>query len=179
MIRTRWKDLGGTSGLPGNSRTMDQQRNSPRFDVDGMLGALAKWLRILGFDAAFPRTAPSAGRTFVTMKRMPASLNIVRITTAGRTEQLAQFLQLTGLRPDPDLFLSRCLICNVTVKEVPEDQVRGRVPERIFDVFSDFSECPSCGRVFWEGSHGKRIGKTLERMGNLNRRVDSAKSGDL
>ncbi len=160
-------------------RTSDRERTSILFDLDGMLGSLAKWLRILGFDATFPRTTPSSGRLFVTMKRMPVSLDIVRITKVGTAEQLEQLLELTGLRPDRDMLLTRCLICNVPVREVSKEQVCGKVPERVFDIFSDFTECPSCGRVFWEGSHGKRIGKTLERIRNLRWRTDVVESEDL
>ena len=161
------------------SRTIDQRRPLRGFDVDGMLGSLAKWLRILGFDAAFPRTTPSSGRSFVTMKRMPVSLAVVRITKLGTAEQLEQFLELTGLRPDPDMLLTRCLICNVPVRKVSREQVCGKVPEQVFDIFSDFTECPSCGRVFWEGSHGKRIAKALERITNLRWRSDSVESEDV
>jgi uncharacterized protein with PIN domain len=161
------------------SRAMDHRRPPRGFDVDGMLGSLTKWLRILGLDAAFPRTTPSSGRSFVTMKRMPVSLDVVGITKVGTAEQLEQFLELTGLRPDPNMLLTRCLICNVRVRKVSRQQVCGKVPEQVFDIFSDFTECPSCGRVFWEGSHGKRIAKALERIGNLRWRSDGVKSEDV
>ena len=107
------------------------------------------------------------------------SLDVVGITKVGTAEQLEQFLELTGLRPDPNMLLTRCLICNVRVRKVSRQQVCGKVPEQVFDIFSDFTECPSCGRVFWEGSHGKRIAKALERIGNLRWRSDGVKSEDV
>jgi uncharacterized protein len=74
---------------------------------------------------------------------------------------LRQVLEEAGIRPDPKLFLSRCLICNVPVREVQREDVAGKVPERILEKTEIFHECPACGRIYWEGSHAERIKKRL------------------
>jgi len=137
----------------------------PPFDVDGMLGALAKWLRILGFDAAYPCSGPSSGRIFVTGKRIAGRSDTLILEDQDPLAQLKQVLDEVGIAPDPDLFLSRCLACNVPVEEIPRDKAEGRVPEKILLRATVFNECPKCGRVFWEGSHGKRIRKRLHKAG--------------
>jgi uncharacterized protein len=78
---------------------------------------------------------------------------------------LRQVLEQAGIRPDPRLFLSRCLICNVPVREVQREDVAGKVPEGVFQRSRTFHECPECGRIYWEGSHADRIKKRLEVLG--------------
>jgi uncharacterized protein with PIN domain len=134
------------------------------FDVDGMLGRLAKWLRILGFDAACPRSRPTAGRIFVTVRKSIAYSGAILVTGQDPLEQLRQVLEQAGVRPDPKLLLSRCLICNVPVQGVTREVVAGRVPDRIFEKTELFRQCPKCGRIYWEGSHEKRIKKRLEGL---------------
>jgi len=130
-----------------------------------MLGHLAKWLRVLGFDAAYPCKAPSPGRTFITAKRIAAGSDTIIVEDQDPLDQLKQALEHAGISTDPGLFLSRCLLCNVPVKEVPRDRIAGRVPELIFQALTKFNECPRCGRVFWEGSHAERMKMRLQKMG--------------
>jgi len=130
-----------------------------------MLGHLAKWLRVLGFDAAYPCKAPSPARTFVTAKRIAAGSDTIIVEDQDPLDQLKQVLEHAGISPDPELFLSRCLLCNVSVAEVPRDRVAGRVPEQVFQVMTKFNQCPKCGRVFWEGSHAERMKMRLQKIG--------------
>lgn len=135
---------------------------SASLDVDGMLGRLAKWLRILGFDTAFPRTRPSADRLFVTARKSIAYAGAIIVSGEEPREQLRQVLEQAGIRPDPRLILSRCLICNVPVREVQREDVAGKVLDGVFQRSRSFHECPKCGRIYWEGSHVDRIKKRLE-----------------
>ena len=141
--------------------TRNSLTEQPCFDVDGMLGRLAKWLRILGFDAAYPRTAAGEGRYFVTTKEWTGAGQTIVVSGADTMEQLKQVLAEIGIRPNRSLFFSRCLICNVPVVEIPKADAAGRVPEKILDSGSEFHECPRCGRVYWEGSH---LGRTIRRL---------------
>ncbi len=137
----------------------------PCFDVDGTLGRLAKWLRILGFDAAYPRISPTIGRYFVTTKERIRGAQTVVVSSDDTMQQLEQVLTAIDLRPDPNLFFSRCLICNVPVVEIPKADAAGRVPEEILGSGSKFHQCPHCRRVYWEGSHLERIIRRLESAG--------------
>ncbi|HTY23778.1 MAG TPA: Mut7-C RNAse domain-containing protein [Desulfomonilaceae bacterium] len=143
-----------------NSKKFTTQQ--PYFDVDGTLGRLAKWLRILGFDAAYPRSVPSPGRYFVTPRELSGDPRVVTVTAKDPMQQLKQVLSELELRADPDRFFTRCVICNVPVIEIPRTQVVGRVPKMIIRMKSEFHECPKCGRIYWEGSHLGRIKRRLE-----------------
>ncbi len=144
--------------------TRDISNEGLRFGVDGMLGRLAKWLRILGFDTAYPRIAPEEGRYFVTTKERIRDGQTIVVCTDDPMEQLKQVLTEMDVRPDPSLFFSRCLNCNVPVVEIPKADVAGRVPEQIFCSRSEFHECPQCRRVYWEGSHLTRVIRRLKSM---------------
>jgi uncharacterized protein len=140
---------------------------SASLDVDGMLGRLAKWLRILGFDTAFPRSRPSAGRLFVTARRSVTYAGAIVVSGEDPSDQLRQVLEQAGICPDPRLFLSRCLICNVPVREVQREDVAGKVPDGVFQKSRSFHECPECGRIYWEGSHADRIKKRLQNLRSI------------
>jgi uncharacterized protein len=146
---------------PDNSGS--QHSLLPAFDLDGMLGALAKWLRILGFDASYPCRTPSSGRVFVTTKQVPGRLDTIIVDERDSLAQLRQVLEQAEVAPDPDLFLNRCLICNIPVEKISRDKAAGRVPEQVLQVVSMFNECPKCGRVYWEGSHSERIKRRLQK----------------
>ena len=80
-------------------------------------------------------------------------------------EQLKQVLEQTGVRPNPELFLSRCVVCNVLVEPVSLDRVAGKVPDAVLEMTATFNQCPSCGRIYWEGCHPERMIKRLETIG--------------
>ena len=145
--------------------TRGSSTGQPCFDVDGMLGRLAKWLRILGFDAAYPRTAPGEGRYFVTAQKRAEVGQTIVVSSDDHMEQLKQVLTAIDVRPDPSLFFSRCLICNAPVVEISKADAAGRVPEEILGSRLEFHECPQCRRVYWEGSHLSRIIRRLESAG--------------
>ncbi len=137
----------------------------PAFDVDGMLGGLVKWLRILGYDAAFPCPGPtSLFRIFVTASPGKARAGDVIITAEHRLQQLAEVLQQTGIVPDEALFFSRCILCNERVIPVPRDEVVAKIPDSIFRGGGPFHVCPKCGRVYWEGSHIRRVKTRLRAL---------------
>jgi uncharacterized protein len=139
----------------------------PKFDVAGMLGGLVKWLRILGFDARFPVSEPTTGRIFVTAREIPGRLADIVIRNQDVMRQLRQVFAETGRRVDPKLLFSRCLECNVLVVPVEKAEIEGAVPPAVFQTAREFRKCPGCGKIFWEGSHVKRVLRRLEIEGFL------------
>jgi uncharacterized protein len=127
------------------------------FDVDGMLGHLAKWLRILGFDAEYPCKSPSEDRYFVTTNKKVRDPRAIVVTAGEPMKQLREVLEAAQIIPSADFFLSRCLICNIPVKDISRDEVLGQVPVKIGEKVLSFRQCARCGRIFWEGSHSDRI----------------------
>lgn len=139
----------------------NQQAVTAKFDVDGMLGGLAKWLRIAGFDAAFPRFRQRGGRWFVTAVKSKDGLLTLWVSSSRPLDQLKEVLAHADLKLDPDLLFTRCVLCNEAVVEVPKEDIAGEVPDTIFATVSCFHRCPACGRVYWDGSH---LEHTKERL---------------
>jgi len=142
-----------------------------KFIVDGMLGRLAKWLRILGYDTAFSpnldddqlvRLARAEGRLLLTRDRDLArrrGLQCLLVESHHLEEQLDQILAelaLTGEQP-----FSRCPVCNTPLRKVEKPEVEGRVPPHIFRTHKDFSLCPNCDKIYWPGTHWARMREKL------------------
>ena len=147
-----------------------------KFAVDCMLGKLAKWLRILGFDAVFfpaiadeelLRIAREERRVLLT--RDTALLERVRdkdalfITSDDWRLQIEQVLDGKNLRSRCKPY-SRCLECNVRLKPISKARARNLVAPFVYETARAFSLCPGCGRVFWKGSHHEDMERMIEQM---------------
>jgi uncharacterized protein len=140
---------------------------SLRFVADAMLGRLAKWLRILGYDTLYDpswddarlvRLARSEDRVLLTRdlelaRRKGACIVVIR------SENLAEQLrQLQGQLTVSDVALmTRCPVCNDLLESISKDQAWGQVPPYIFVTQNEFRLCPTCNRFYWRGSHWARM----------------------
>jgi uncharacterized protein with PIN domain len=142
-----------------------------KFIVDGMLGRLAKWLRILGYDTTyFPhldddplvRLARAEGRLLLTRDRGLArrrGLQCLLIESDHLEEQLGQVLNELALTGEHSF--SRCPVCNTPLRKVEKPELEGRVPPHIFRTHKDFSLCPHCDKIYWPGTHWARMQEKL------------------
>jgi uncharacterized protein with PIN domain len=155
---------------------MDPEKN-PSFVVDSMLGRLARWLRILGFDAWYFREIEDkrllevhveTGRILLTR-----DMHLVQCRGIGShvlvvydkwEDQLRQVVETLFLRVDPARILTRCLLCNLPLGTLSAEEVYGRVPEHVARTVQAFRGCPSCGKVYWPGTHRKRMAEVVERL---------------
>jgi hypothetical protein len=137
----------------------------PAFLVERHLGRLARWLRLLGYDAALVERPPAVvppGRVLLTRRRRLCGRRGVVWVAADRLEdQLRQVITELGLRPSPARRFSRCLDCNRPVEPASREEVAGLVPDYVLHTAERFTRCPACGRVFWPGSHGRRAAARL------------------
>ncbi len=147
-----------------------------RFAADAMLGRLARWLRLLGFDCTYApeitdeqivRLGVADGRTILTRDhRLPEEWwieDIYVVREDGVRKQLVEVIQRFDLASLVRV-LTRCNDCNRTLRRVARADVSGRVPSRVLELYEGFSECPDCGRVYWEGSHAARIRTLVENL---------------
>ena len=133
-----------------------------------MLGRLARWLRLMGYDAPHLKHPPAQappGQVLLTRRRAwQGRAGVVFVLHDKLEDQLRQVLAELELRPDPAKFLSRCLDCNVAVEPLEREQAAGRVPDYVLDTAESFTQCPNCHKVFWPGSHGQRARARLEAI---------------
>jgi uncharacterized protein len=150
--------------------------SEPRFMVDAMLGSLARWLRILGFDTAYDPAIPDSelarrglveGRHILTLDRsFPEEWRVAHCTILTQEEveaQLREVLERFNLKEGIRLF-SRCGVCNTLLEPLSRDEARGRAPSRVLEVYDHFASCPGCGRTYWEGSHTRRMRDRLREI---------------
>lgn len=141
-----------------------------------MLGRLARWLRLLGFDCAYSaetrdeelvRLGVSEGRIILTRDRgLPQEWwvpGIYLLQEEKVRDQVAEVIRRFDLASSIRL-LSRCNECNRVLNRVPRSDITGRVPRRVLELHDVFSECRGCRRVFWEGSHTARIRLLVDRL---------------
>jgi uncharacterized protein with PIN domain len=147
-----------------------------KFVVDCMLGKLAKWLKILGFDTLYLNRiedhdllllARREKRVLLTKDQelLAAAGDLPRlfIESDNWQDQLEQVLDAFRLRSRTRPH-SRCLACNIELKRIPKKLARNLVTPFVFERASSFAVCPSCGRVFWPGTHFQDMDLKIARL---------------
>jgi uncharacterized protein with PIN domain len=148
----------------------------PRFVLDGHLGRLAAYLRMLGFDAMHDRHADDAalaavaaaeGRTLLTrdaglLKRGEVTRGAF-IRATDPILQLREVVERFGLLTAGNEF-TRCLRCNTVLEPVDKTAVASRLPARVRERHEQFATCPSCDRVYWKGTHFDRMAARIRSL---------------
>ena len=138
-----------------------------RFAVEKTLGKLAKWLRILGFDACSEpcgsigcKAVAVSDRILLTRtrRRFPELQGrpFVFIRSNDPFDQLKEVICGLGLSPRDIRPFSRCLLCNEPTEPVSKDAVRNLVPDFIWENHERFCQCGRCQKIYWSGSHTER-----------------------
>ena len=152
-----------------------------RFIVDANVGRLARWLRIMGYDAMFVpgvedselvRLALAEGRAILTRDRLvmrrraiaSGRLSALLISGDRLGEQLRQVVEAYGL--DASGGFSRCAECNEPLRDVEREAAQGRVPAYVFETQEAFVECPACTRLYWRGTHWRNMVRELATVGD-------------
>jgi uncharacterized protein with PIN domain/sulfur carrier protein ThiS len=147
-----------------------------RFVADAHLGGLARLLRLTGFDTLYDNhfedreieaVARRDGRIVLTRDR--ELLKHRGITHGCYVHALEPARQLAELFERLDLArsarpFSLCLQCNSPLREIAKAQVEARLPPSVRTRHQRFSTCDSCGRIFWEGSHWRRMRAQVDAL---------------
>ena len=149
--------------------------STPRFLADAMLGRLARWLRVLGMDTAFDpdvpdpmlvRWAQAEQRILLTRDRnLVAELRPQRsllVEADAPLIQLRQVVAQVGVAPPVELF-TRCLVCNAELAPPDTEDIDTRIPPASRQLPGPVRYCLSCNRVYWPGSHTRRMRAALAR----------------
>jgi hypothetical protein len=153
---------------------------SIHFFCDAGLGGLARWLRAAGYEAAWEpgidddkllREARSKRATIVTTDAMLMERRLLRDRiipafwlppTLRIQEQLALVLREFGLT----IRAPRCMTCGGELHRVSKEALKERIPPKTYRWLDDYFVCHRCDKLFWHGTHWRRI---LEKLRALQR----------
>jgi uncharacterized protein with PIN domain len=151
------------------------------FICDVHLWKLARRLRLLGFDTRFNPQWDDAeladisqeqGLILLTRDRGLLKRNKVErgllIRNTDPEKQVSEVLYRLQISSKAEP-LTRCLVCNgllepvSTPGELFEKKIKPQLPPKILDWCKEFHFCPTCEKVFWKGSHYKKLACMIER----------------
>ena len=150
------------------------------FIADSNVGKLARWLRMMGYDTLFFNNIDDSRLIHVALKERRVILTkdtqIIRrrIVTSGQLkviliesddskEQLRQVVKELGLDCHFRQF-TRCLECNQSLVPRSKEEVKELVPPYVFQTQTQYVQCPSCLRLYWQGTHWQRMKRELEKL---------------
>ena len=156
------------------------------FIADSMLGRLARWLRILGYDTAYEKVitdealverAVREQRWLLTRDRRLVLRKLLRgrhtlfmsDVVEGQLRQLHRDLKI-----DLDMTQQRdyrCADCNVILISISPEVAVPLVPPFVAQHYQTFLQCPRCRKVFWPGTHWEHI---LDRLATMRAAEKSA-----
>ena len=149
-----------------------------KFIADGMLGKLARWLRMLGHNVKYSsalgddqllKIAKNEHRVLLTrdlelyQQAAAKGVKAVYIEGEDEAEKLAKLAKRFGFRLEINLKNSRCPKCNARIRPVAKEAIKEKVPESTYKYYKEFWECQKCGQIYWQGAHWKRINETLKK----------------
>lgn len=153
---------------------------SPRFLLDGMLGALARWLRICGYEAEYLHDASDEDLVkraseedlvlltrdrLLQRKAMRERVDSFLVEGEDDAHKLASVSKRFSLSLDPRK--SRCPDCGAPLRSAKKENLKGLLPPRTFEAYDEFWICDSCGKTYWRGSHWRNIVATIEEASRL------------
>jgi uncharacterized protein with PIN domain len=136
-----------------------------RFVLDVHLGRLARYLRLLGFDASWKKDATDEELVAIATREERILLTRDRELLKRRSVAQGYFVRETVRRRQIlevlrwfDLFdaiepFRRCLECNGPLDPVAKVEVEDRLPPRTRRDYEEFQQCRDCHRIYWKGSH--------------------------
>lgn len=158
------------------SQESHDSRIAPRFVADAHLGGLARLLRMAGFDTLYDNgyrddeivaIAARDDRIVLTRDRELLKRRAVSrgcYLHAIKPEiQFRELFERLGLAPGAQPF-SLCLHCNLALRAVDKALVLDALPPSVRELHEEFTTCEACRRVYWKGSHHKRMRALLDTV---------------
>ncbi|MEA2104936.1 MAG: Mut7-C RNAse domain-containing protein [Candidatus Cloacimonadota bacterium] len=149
-----------------------------KFILDGNLHKLVHYMRMLGFDTEFAnqvseeqliKRAKIEHRIIISrnrklMKRRELTHGYCLATTDW-IKQLGKILSRFHLYEDLKPF-SRCFLCNTKLQTIDKEKILNRLPKKVIEQQNEFTICEKCNKIYWKGSHYKKMLKFIEKLKN-------------
>ncbi|WP_181306360.1 Mut7-C RNAse domain-containing protein [Rufibacter sp. XAAS-G3-1] len=146
------------------------------FILDAHLGKLARYLRLLGFDAFYENEYDELALVHLAVKEqrivLTRDVGLLKhkpvrwgywLRSQQWEEQLREVMVRFNLAPQLAPF-TRCLVCNGKIQEVEKQDILHLLEPKTKQYFHLFYQCTRCQQVYWKGSH---FGKMLSFVEHL------------
>jgi hypothetical protein len=152
-----------------------QALRQTRFVLDGHLGKVARYLRLVGFDTAYSNAwsdhelvSISTGQRRILLTRDVGLLKHGAVTHGyfvRATDPLRQLAEIVGRfhLADSVAPFTRCMQCNGMLQPADKEEIADRLPPRTRDHFDEYQICASCERIYWPGSHHRRLDEVVDQ----------------
>ncbi|MFH0971686.1 MAG: Mut7-C RNAse domain-containing protein [Candidatus Micrarchaeota archaeon] len=160
-----------------------------RFLADVMLQRLARWLRLLGLFVEQPNATDDdeiilhcSKNDLILLTRdsrmSQKAMNYCRcflVKPSAIEEQILAVciefgVNLSKIKPEDIPSEAICSMCNGELKKVPRLSVKARVPPNSYKHSKKFWFCTTCKKIYWEGSHNKKIQQEFKQLQKLQKR---------
>ncbi len=152
-----------------------------RFLIDGMLGKLARWLRLFGYEVDYStkysdevllQKAQQNNSILITSDEslfktaINKQIEAMLIKNNSLAEKLAQIIRRYQLNLPSNPRFVRCPQCGFLLQQEPKEDLKDRVPAKSYQRYSEFWVCrnQTCNKIYWQGSHWGNIQKTLKTL---------------
>ncbi|WP_455367885.1 Mut7-C RNAse domain-containing protein [[Eubacterium] cellulosolvens] len=151
------------------------------FLIDGMLGKLARWLRLFGYEVDYSTTysdevllqkAQQDNSVLITSDESlfktatNKQIEAMLIKNNSLIKKLARIIHRYQLNLPSNPQFVRCPKCGFLLQQIPKEDLKDRVPAKSYQRYSEFWVCRnrSCNKIYWQGSHWSNIQKTLKAL---------------
>ena len=146
--------------------------STPKFVADHMLGSLARWLRMMGYDTVYDKSlddpaiaelARAENRFILTRDReLAKEPGALMVESDDLDSQLRSTAEKYGQKYHEDMI--RCSTCNGDLVGLSKEQAKDSVPEGAMSHNEKFWKCSRCGKVYWKGTHWHGIMDRFQRL---------------
>lgn len=147
-----------------------------RFILDVHLGKLARYLRLVGFDTLYNNHF--LDKEIIDLAQQDKRIILTRDVGLLKIKQVMHGYWVRHTNPKEqlkevllrfDLFeqcrpFTRCLECNGKLISIAKQKVFEKLQPLTRENFQLFSECTSCHKIYWQGSHYQKLNAFLKNL---------------
>lgn len=170
------------------TKVREKPLRDTKFVLDVHLGKLARNLRMLGCDVRHKSNCDDS--ELVSLSITEDRILLTRDQGLLKNKALTHGYYVRATRPEDqigevmdrfDLYgqmrpFTRCTVCNGRIEKVDKERVCAQLPERTRRYYDDFFVCPDCGKIYWEGSHHRKMAALIRKLQARRRKGGSPRS---
>ena len=147
-----------------------------KFFVDVNAASVVRWLRAIGIDTAWEdaiadddliRRAIEEKRYVLTLdKRILQEFRADHVLLLKSQRAIEQFREIVAhfkIEKPRELF-TRCFLCNTPLREASAEEISIGTAHHSMTNQVTFHYCATCNKVYWEGSHTRRMREKIESV---------------